>query len=78
MSAIFILSHICFTMFHGKRLVLIIIKLRSMDMLNLVRGIVEPGYLDGHEDLSDVKVSKRVKILHKQVQNGVAEMQVFK
>ena len=49
-----------------------------MDLLAIVKDHVEPRYLDGHQDKEEVKVTKRVKIFHKQIEKGVREMKVMK
>ena len=50
---------------------------RSMDLLAIVKDHVEPRYLDGHQDKEDIKVTKRIKIFHKQIEKGVQEMKMI-
>ena len=49
---------------------------RSMDLLDIVREKVEPGYIDCHRDEEETRVQKRMKIFSLQAQKGVLEMQV--
>ena len=47
-----------------------------MDLLDILKEKVEPGYLSGSKDVKETKVAKRVKIFTLQVQKGVQEMGV--
>ena len=54
------------------------VSFRSMNMGDLIKDKVEPGYIDGHVDKEDERVSKRVRVLDKQIERGFQEMQVRK
>ena len=47
-----------------------------MELLDLVKKIVDPPYTDDHGDVTDGRVTKRVKTFPEQVKNGVEEMEV--
>ena len=48
-----------------------------MDVNDLVKGKIEPKYMDDNVDKAEVKVRKNKMIFRKQVHKGVQESQVY-